>query len=117
MGCLGLALPQLEGTFVVAASLRERVHLLGGGAGGGQRRDRASAVTRRDPVVRELGRGDRHAADLATPFQFATERRVQAVALAVQQLVVGHLGQEGVAEGIAAQPARRPGRRRSGSPG
>ena len=59
-------------------------------------------------MVGELGRGDRHAADLTTPFQFATERRVQTVALAVEQLLVGHLGQEGVAEGITAEPAGDP---------
>ena len=52
VGCLGLALPQLQGAFVVAPGLRERIHLLGGGTGRGQRRNRA----RRRRAPRPSGR-------------------------------------------------------------
>ena len=111
------ALPKLERAFVVPPSLRERVDLLGGRSGRGQRRDGANDVARRDPVVRELRRRDGDPADLPAPLQFATERGMQAVALAVEQFAVGDLGQQRVAEGVPAQTVDVAGSCRRGSPG
>ncbi len=87
----------------MAPSLRERVDPLGGDTGRDQGRDGAHAIAGGDPVVRQLRRRDRHPADLPTTLQLAAECRVQTIALAVEQLVVGDLSQECVSERVPAQ--------------
>jgi hypothetical protein len=54
-------------------------------------------------VERELGRRHGHAPDLATPLQLAAERGMQTISLAVEQLVVGDLGEKRVPEDVAAR--------------
>ena len=65
-------------------------------------------VAGRDPVVRELGRRHRHAADLTASLELLAERCVEAIALAVEELALGDLGRGAhVAEGVPAE-LRRP---------
>jgi hypothetical protein len=59
-----------------------------------------------DPVVRELRRRDRHATNFAAPLELGRERGVEPVALAVQELGVCDLAEQGVAEGIATAVLR-----------
>jgi hypothetical protein len=105
-----LPLAQLERAFVVAPRLRESVYPLGRGTGCCQGRDGANDVARRDPVIRELGRRDRDVTDLPAPLQFAPERRMEAFALAVEQVAGGDLGHERVPEGIATEAITLPSR-------
>jgi hypothetical protein len=52
-------------------------------------------------MVGQLGSSYWDAADLAAPFQFEAERRVEAVTFTVEELAVCGLREQGVVEGIA----------------
>ena len=93
---------QLERAFVVGAGFGEGIHGFGRLTSKEQGRDRAVPVTGRVPMVGQLGRCDRHPADLAASFQLAAERRVEPIAFALEQLAVGDLGEQGMVERIPA---------------
>ena len=87
----------------MAPRLGEGVDAFGRRTGGDQGRQRSSPVACGHPVVREFGRCDGHAADLPPPFEFLAERRMEPVALTVEQLAVRDLREECVPEGVATQ--------------
>jgi hypothetical protein len=66
---------QLECSLVRTAGIGERVDPLGGQARVHPRRNRPIDVAGRIPVIGELCRADRHAADLAAPRQAAPQMR------------------------------------------
>ncbi len=103
-----VVVPELEGLLVVTPRLREGVDAFGRRTGGDQGRERSSPIACGHPVVREFGRSDGYAADLPPPFEFLAERRMEPVALTVEQLAVRDLGEESVPEGVATQRVVEP---------
>ena len=95
--------PQRERAPVVARGLGERSDALGLVARAHRGGQRARLVAGSQPVVRDLGRDGRRVAagEVGPRLQRGGERRVQPRPLARQQLVVGDLLQQGMAEGEA----------------
>ena len=100
---VGDASPQREGALVVLRGLGERADALGLGARAHRGGQRARVVAGAQPVVRDLGRdGCRVAAGEVGPrLQRGGEGGVHTRPLAGEQLAVGGLAEERVAEGVA----------------
>jgi hypothetical protein len=95
--------PERQRAREVVGGLGGRVQPLGLGAGAHRRLQRARAVAGALPVVRELGRRRRgvRARRLRMALERVRERRVEARALAREQLAVGGLLQQRMAERVA----------------
>ena len=100
---IGHGVPERERAPVVPRGLGERADALGFVAGAHRRGQGAGVVAGAEPVVSDLGRngGRVSAGDVDPALESGRERRVEAGPLARQQLVVGRLAQERVAEGEA----------------
>ena len=101
--------PQVERPLVLRVRGLERERLLRGLGRGQRRRERPLVVARRRPVVGELGPVRRLRGSRGRRVGLERERAlaVEPSPLAGEQLVVGHLGQERVAEGVALGSLRR----------